>query len=231
MKNKFLTKLQENFNDVSLLKTALTHRSWVNEHSGVRDHNERLEFLGDAVLELIVSTRLYVEFPKEKEGFMTNLRANIVNTVNLAKIATKLDIGSELFLSKGEEDGGGRQNPSLLANSVEALIGAIYLDQGLTAASKFINDHLLIEIDEKLSQPLKDAKSRLQELIQAKSLPTPKYKVIEEVGPDHNKEFTIQVLVDGKPIANGVGKSKAEGQQKAAENALNALLVTRANLS
>ncbi len=220
MANDFLQQLKTEFVDVNLYETALTHRSWVNEHPGVRDHNERLEFLGDAVLELVVSTRLYKEFPKEKEGFMTNLRANIVNTVNLAKIATKINIGSQLYLSKGEEDGGGRLNPSLLANSIEALIGAIYLDQGLEAASKFINDHLLIEIAEKLAQPLKDAKSRLQELVQAKGQSAPKYKVVGEVGPDHNKEFTIQVIVEGEAIGNGVGKSKAEAQQVAAENAL-----------
>ncbi len=216
----FLAKLRDSFSDNTIFDTALTHRSWINEHPGIRQHNERLEFLGDAVLQLAVSTHLFNNFPEEKEGFMTNLRSNLVNTVNLAKMAQRLNLGEYIFLSKGEEDGGGRTNSSVLADSIEALIGAIYLDLGMEFAQKFINDHLLPQIDEKLTLPLKDPKSRFQELVQARGLTTPKYKVIKEVGPDHDKQFTIVVSVAGKIIAQGEGKNKLAAQQQAAAVAL-----------
>lgn len=220
MINDFLKKLRTKFKNKNLFDTALTHRSWVNEHPRARDHNERLEFLGDAVLELVVSEKLYLKFPYEKEGFMTSLRANLVNTVNLSNVAKKIAIGQEIFLSKGEEDGGGRINQSLLANSVEALIGAIYLDQGLSNADKFITENLISQIDEKLTKPLKDAKSRLQELLQSQGFATPRYKVVKEAGPDHAKEFTVQVHVKDEVLGKGSGKSKAEAEQSAAENSL-----------
>lgn len=208
------------FTDQSLLELALTHRSWVNEHGKIRESNERLEFLGDAILEFVVSKEIFNQFPDKEEGYLTVLRANLVNTVSLAKLAQKLEVGKLLYLSKGEEDTGGRTNTSLLANTIEAIIGALFLDGGIEKAEKFIHEQLLITIDETLAQPLKDAKSRLQELVQAQGLPAPKYEVIEEEGPDHNKEFTIQVVVDGKPVAAGLGKNKSEGAQKAAEKAL-----------
>lgn len=208
------------FNNQNLLKQALTHRSWVNENSDNYGTNERLEFLGDAILEFIVSKEIYNKFPNEEEGYLTALRANLVNTKNLSQVATKLDIGNMIFLSKGEEDGGGRLNPSLLADTIEAIIGALFIDQGISAAEKFVSENILVDIDNKTKLSLKDPKSLLQEKIQAKNLPAPKYQVVSEVGPDHNKEFKIEVLVNGKSIASGVGKSKSEAEQDAAFNAL-----------
>jgi len=212
--------LEKLFTNQSLLALALTHKSWVNEHSGIRESNERLEFLGDAILEFVVSKEIYSQFPDKEEGYLTVLRANLVNTVSLAKLAQKLTLGERLLLSKGEEDTGGRTNTSLLANTVEAIIGALFLDGGLDKSEAFIQEHLLTTIDETLSLPLKDAKSRLQEIVQAQGLPAPKYEVMGEEGPDHNKIFTIQVLVDGKPIAEGTGKNKSEAAQQAAERGL-----------
>lgn len=208
------------FQDTNLLEQALTHRSWVNENAQNLGTNERLEFLGDAILEFLVSKEIYRRFPNEEEGYLTALRANLVNTKNLAEVATKLEIGKLIKLSKGEEDGGGRLNSSLLADTVEAIIGALFLDQGIEAAEKFVKENILIDADKKASLPLKDPKSLLQEKVQAKNLPAPKYQVISENGPDHNKEFTIEVVVNGKSVAKGLGKSKSEAEQDAATNAL-----------
>lgn len=215
-----ITQLKELFKDKELLVQALTHKSWVNEHPGVRGTNERLEFLGDAVLEFIVSDHLYREFPDKEEGYLTALRANLVNTQNLAEVAKKLSIGRELLLSKGEEEGGGRENTSILADTVEAIIGAIFIDQGAPAATSFVNENLLEEVSEKVKGPLKDPKSILQELVQAEGFSTPKYKVIEESGPDHNKKFVVEVSIDGKKKGLGEGKSKNLAEQEAAKNAL-----------
>lgn len=212
--------LKDLFLDKNLLTLALTHKSWVNENPGKRTSNERLEFLGDAILEFVVSKELYEKFTNKEEGYLTALRANLVNTQNLSEVAKKLNIGSALFLSKGEEEGGGRQNSSLLADTVEAIIGAIFLDQGLKKVSEFIHTNLLVEIPEKLREPLKDPKSRLQEYVQAKGLSTPKYKLIEESGPDHSKKFIMEVVIDGESWGRGVGKSKSIAEQKAAEDGL-----------
>lgn len=212
--------LKQSFKDKDLFDQALTHRSWVNEHKGVRTSNERLEFLGDAVLEFIVSKEIFNDFPDEGEGYLTALRSNLVNTVSLAELATKLELGEHLYLSKGEEESGGRTNTSLLADTVEAIIGAIFMDQGTGAAETFIKENLIIDMEERVHQPLKDAKSRLQEYVQGKSLPAPKYQVIEESGPDHNKKFVVEVVIDGKPWGKGTGKSKAAGEQEAAKSAL-----------
>ena len=214
-----LDKLKKNFKNTKLFEQALTHKSWLNENNRKRESNERLEFLGDAVLEYIISKELYSLFPDKSEGYLTALRANIVNTKNLHQIAVKLNIGKGLYLSKGEEEGGGRSNPSLLADTVEAIIGAIYIDRGLTATDKFIKKYLLSDLSEKLSQPLKDAKSALQEKVQAKGLPAPVYTVISESGPDHAKSFDVAVMIKEKIIARGKGKSKGEAEQNAAENA------------
>ncbi len=208
-----------------LLDQALTHRSWVNENKGQRPSNERLEYLGDAVLEFVVTSELFKRFPDKPEGFLTALRANLVNTTNLASIAFKMNLGEAIFLSKGEEEGGGRTNPSLLADTVEAVIGAIYLDQGLDAAQDFIDQNLLANLDQKLKEPLKDAKSRLQEAVQAKGWPAPKYKVVKQTGPDHAKEFEVQAQITDqkgklKATAKGKGTNKAAGQQEAASQAL-----------
>ena len=208
------------FLNQNLLSQALTHRSWVNENDNNRGTNERLEFLGDAILEFVVSLSIYNKFPNEEEGYLTALRANLVNTKNLSIVAEKLNLGKEIYLSKGEEEGGGRTNPSLLADTVEAVIGAIYLDRGITAAQKFIEENILIDVDKKAKTPLKDPKSLLQEKIQSRNLSAPKYQVVSEIGPDHNKEFTIEVIINGEAKAKGVGKSKSEAEQDAASSAL-----------
>ncbi len=212
------------FKNEELLKQALTHRSWVNENKDNNGTNERLEFLGDAILEFIVSKVIYAKFPGKEEGYLTALRANLVNTKNLAAIATKLGIGNMIFLSKGEEEGGGRTNSSLLADTVEAIIGALFIDQGIEASEKFITDNILVDVEEKASLPLKDPKSLLQEKVQSEGFSAPKYQVISETGPDHNKEFTVEVVVNGKQAAKGLGKSKSEAEQDAAGSALKNML-------
>lgn len=212
----------KNFKDKSLFDLALTHRSWVNEHKGVRTSNERLEFLGDAILEFVVSKELYKKFPDKEEGYLTALRANIVNTVSLADLAKKLNLGSILYLSKGEEESGGRTNPSLLADTVEAMIGAIYIDRGIDDAEKFILENLLIDVEKRAAEPLKDPKSLLQERVQSQSLPAPKYQVVEESGPDHDKKFVVEVVVSGEVWGRGEGKSKSLAEQEAAKDALKA---------
>jgi len=205
-------KLESYFENKNLYELALTHKSWVNEHPRVRESNERLEFLGDAVLEFVVSKELYQRFPDKEEGYLTALRANLVNTINLSEVAKTLNLGAKLYLSKGEEETGGRENPSLLANTVEAIIGALFLDKGVNT--------LLSGIEEKLAKPLKDPKSLLQEYIQAKGEKAPQYEVVEEVGPDHEKWFTIKVTSNGKALAKGEGRSKSEAAQEAAKEAL-----------
>lgn len=212
--------LNDLFNNKDLLDLALTHRSWINENKGKRTSNERLEFLGDAILEFIISRELYKSFPDQEEGYLTALRSNLVNTTSLADIAAKLDLGKIIHLSKGEIDTGGRKNPSLLADTVEAIIGALFWDQGLSAAEKFINENLLKDLENRSKMPLKDAKSRLQERVQSKGLPAPKYKVIREEGPDHDKKFEIEVLVEEKSWGRGMGKNKAAAEQEAAKSAL-----------
>jgi ribonuclease-3 len=212
--------IEENFNDKELLNLALTHRSWVNEHSGTRGSNERLEFLGDAILEFVVSRELYVMFPDKEEGFLTSLRSKLVNTQNLSNIAKKLDLGSKIFLSKGEEETGGRTNNSILADTVEAVIGALFLDGGIVKSEEFIKKELLSDIKSVLSEPLKDPKSMLQEIVQSKGFSAPKYKVIKEEGPDHDKRFTIQAIVNDESWGEGTGKNKSEAAQAAAHDAL-----------
>jgi ribonuclease-3 len=214
MKN--LNTLKETFDNKDLFDQALTHRSWVNEHKGVRQSNERMEFLGDAILEFVVSKQIYTSYPDKEEGYLTALRANLVNTVALAEIAEKLEIGPELYLSKGEEDSGGRTNTSLLADTVEALIGAVFIDKGIREAEKFIEANILVNAEKKASQPLKDFKSRLQEMVQAKGYSAPKYQVVEESGPDHDKKFIIEVIVYGESWGKGEGKSKSTAEQEAA---------------
>jgi ribonuclease-3 len=217
---KSSSNLSSLFKDKSFFDCALTHKSWVNEHKGIRTSNERLEFLGDAVLEFVVSRELYKSFPDKEEGYLTALRANIVNTISLSEVAKSLDLGKDIFLSKGEEESGGRQNTSLLADTVEAIIGALFIDQGIAKAEEFINANLLNNIDQRVKQPLKDSKSLLQEYVQSQSLPTPKYKVVSEVGPDHKKKFVIEVQIGTASWGRGEGKSKATAEQEAARQAM-----------
>lgn len=209
--------------DQKLLTLALTHRSYLNENAEASSSNERLEFLGDAVLELITSEELYKRFPEKDEGFLTALRANIVNTKSLAALARELNLGEKILLSKGEEASGGRSNESLLADTVESIIGALYMDGGFTAAKRFIVDNLLTNLDERAQEPLKDPKSLLQELVQSKKLRAPVYRVVGMVGPDHKRHFTVEVLVNGESVGKGEGSSKSEAEQNSAKAGLEKL--------
>jgi len=211
--------------DEGLVLQALTHRSWLNEHPKERTQsNERLEFLGDAVLELVVTEELYEKFPEEPEGTLTALRSSLVKTETLARIAQVLELGSHLRLSKGEDATGGRENPQLLANVFEAMVGAIYKDSGKTTVKAFVKKHLFPILEEIITNHLdRDAKSLLQEKVQAKGLPAPIYRVEKEEGPDHSKIFTVAVLVNGERVAKGVGKSKQQAQQEGARSALEKL--------
>ena len=209
------------FNNRQLLEQAFIHRSYLNEHS--RSHleqNERLEFLGDAVLELTVTRYLYDHF-YNAEGELTNWRSALVKTESLASISTRLGLGEYLMLSKGEDKGGGRKRKTLLANVFEALLGAIYLDQGYEAADKFVQDHVLTGLDDILkSKSYIDPKSRFQELAQERESTTPNYRVLTESGPDHNKHFVMGVYVGRKKLGAGEGASKQAAQQAAAADAL-----------
>jgi ribonuclease-3 len=210
------------FTDLELLVRALTHRSALNEGvSSSKISNERLEFLGDAVLELATTKFLFFHLPNDQEGVLTAYRSALVKTSTLAATARKLELGERILMSKGEESTGGRDNDSLLADTMEAVIGAIYIDQGFEAAEKFLAEHLFPLYEEIKEQKLyQDAKSLLQETVQGKGLSTPAYQVINEDGPDHDKEFTVQVMVDKKVVGTGQGKSKQLAQQAAARQAL-----------
>ncbi len=210
-----------NFNKPQLLVSALTHRSALNERKNLKQSYERLEYLGDAVLELVISDHLYKTYPKKPEGELTHLRAQIVQTKTLAAAAKKIKLDQHLILSSGEKKAKGHQNPSLLADCFEAVVGAIYLDQGIKQATNFIQKYLLKNLDQLIkSAHITDYKSQLQELVQSKYKLTPTYQVIKTIGPDHNKEFTIKVFLDKKAIATGTGKSKQNAQQRAAKAAL-----------
>ncbi|MBI2595844.1 ribonuclease III [Candidatus Daviesbacteria bacterium] len=204
-----------------IYQTAFTHRSFLNENKKATESNERLEFLGDSVLSLIISSFLYNSRPQDAEGDLTNLRSFIVKTQSLAKAARSLDLGKFLGLSKGEEMSGGRENTQILANTFEAFLGAIYLDQGLEAARRFIEDNLLPFFTEELkSGPPKDAKSMLQELTQTKTKQSPKYKIIQTFGPDHAKEFKVGAFLQNRQIGEGSGPSKQVAEEQAANKAL-----------
>jgi len=209
------------FKNQALLRNAFVHRSYLNEDPNFDlPSNERLEYLGDAVLELVVSHHLYQNYPKLTEGELTALRAALVRTESLATEARRLGLGDALLLSKGEEQGGGRTNPYLLANTFEALIGAIFLDQGLEKAAAFIKKELLPKTDDILRRGLKDAKSLFQEKAQEKYSITPTYKTLAEWGPDHNKQFRVGVFLGKEKVAEGEGRSKQMAEEAAAKNAL-----------
>lgn len=222
MESNLEKTLRLKFNDKNLLRTAFIHRSYLNEHPEERlTNNERLEFLGDAVLGLVVSETLYRRYPESPEGDLTNLRSSLVNAKTLSTAAASLGLGGYLHLSKGEEATGGRTRQYILANTFEALVGAIFLDQGLPAVKKFLDSHLLLYLQEIIEKKLyKDFKSILQEKAQEELGVTPIYKIIEEKGPDHAKIFRTAVLVDKKRFADGEGSSKQEAEQQAAKAAL-----------
>jgi len=214
-------KLGVEFKDPELLLTAFTHRSYVNEHrKTAREHNERLEFLGDAVLELVVTEYLYNNFT-DPEGTLTNWRSSLVRTESIGAAAIRFEFEPLLRLSRGEKRGTVRARAQILANCYEAVIGALYLDQGYDAAKHFIEKSLLVTFEEILkSGSWMDPKSHLQEIVQSQEGHTPQYKVLEEDGPDHDKNFTVGVFVDGKLQGTGQGPSKQIAQVLAAESAL-----------
>lgn len=214
-------KLHVSFNDIGLLITAFTHRSYVNEHrKTVFEHNERLEFLGDAVLELVTTEFLFTRHD-DPEGILTNWRSALVRTESIGEAAARYEFEPLLRLSRGEKRGTARARAQILANSFEAVVGALYLDQGYEAAKVFIEESLLTTFDQILqSGSWMDPKSHLQEVVQSKDGFTPQYKVLSEEGPDHDKIFTIGVYVNGKLKGQGVGPSKQTGQVAAAEDAL-----------
>ncbi len=210
-------KLGFEFNDINLLVTALTHRSYVNEHREVvKEHNERLEFLGDAVLELVSSDFLYRNYD-EPEGIMTALRAALVRTESIGDAGKELGYEPLVRLSHGEKNGSERAHDVILADCFEAVIGAIYLDQGYEEAKKFISKHILVKIDEILEEGTwRDPKSYVQELAQKIDGETPVYRTLKEDGPDHDKVFTVGVYVGNKLLGTGSGHSKQEAQTEAA---------------
>jgi ribonuclease-3 len=213
------------FNNISLLEQALVHSSYVNENPDLAPTpNERLEFLGDAVLGLIVAERLYQDFPQFTEGQMTRLRAALVRRETLARMAQAIGLGDHLYLGKGEEASGGRQKPLNLAGAIEAVIGAIFLDQGLARARDFTLRLLETDLQEAVTRGDSiDYKSELQELIQAREQQTPTYHVIESTGPDHDKRFTVEVRVGDTLLGRGSGKSKKAAESEAARAALEKL--------
>ena len=219
--NNLQKLLKINFRNLALIKQAFIHRSYLNEVKKPVSSNERLEFLGDSILSYLVSDYLYQTFPLLPEGELTNLRSSVVKTSTLANIAKSLDLGSYLFFSRGEEEGGGRNNPSLLADTFEALLGAIYLD-GKISAVKSILDRFLFPLFPKImaEKSYKDAKSMFQEFVQEVTKFSPIYKVLHEEGPDHAKKFVVGVYVGRDLWGEGSGKNKHEAEQAAASIAL-----------
>ncbi len=215
------TTLGIKFDNQDLLREALTHRSFLNENPKAKRSNERLEFLGDSVLSILVSTELFRRFPDAAEGYLTGLRSNLVRAKTLSLVAKHLNLGAFLQMSRGEEKSGGRENPSLLANTFEAILGAIYLDQGLETTATFLQTHIFPQIPAATkSESLFDFKSRLQEILQEKDHVSPTYRVLLETGPDHAKTFVVGVFSLKKLLAKGQGKSKQEAEQDAARLAL-----------
>ena len=218
----FAEKIGITFQDIRWLVQACTHRSFLNENSGVvSEHNERLEFLGDAVLELVVTHYLFYKYPERPEGELTAFRSALVNTNTISQAALELGVNGLLLLSKGEQRDMGKARHYILANVYEAMIGALYCDQGYASAEKFITQTLLPKIDEIVEHGLwRDAKSYVQEKAQEIEGVTPSYHVLKEAGPDHDKNFTIGIYFGETCVAEGSGKSKQEAEQEAARKAL-----------
>lgn len=218
----FQNKIGYLFRNKELLEQAFTHRSYLNENrSRGREHNERLEFLGDAVLELVVTEFLYAKYPQKPEGELTAYRAALVNTTSISEAAQRLGMNEYLLLSKGEARDTGRARQIILANAFEALIGALYLDLGYASARDFISKQLFHKADEVVTKRLwQDAKSRLQEMSQEKLGVTPVYELVSQSGPDHDKIFITGVRLGAERVATGEGRSKQEAEQAAAEKAL-----------
>jgi ribonuclease-3 len=208
----FIEKLKLDIKNEKLIQIALTHRSFNG------DNNERLEFLGDAVIELLVSRYIFNRFPKEKEGILTSYRSALVKTETLAATASKLGMGEYILMSRGEEESGGRLRLNILEDAFEALIGAIYMEKGLEYTNKFLYTHLYCALDEIINnKSYINNKSQLQELSQSKYKSTPRYRVIKEEGPAHDKTFTVELIINKKAVSQGVGKSKQEAEENAAK--------------
>jgi len=213
-----------NFITPSLRLRALTHRSYLNEHADVTEDNERLEYLGDAVIDLIVAEWLYHRLPEMKEGRLTRLRSALVRTEQLAAFARALKLGEQLRIGKGEEDNGGRMRDSMLCDTFEALIGAYYLDSGMEAVAAFMRPLLQPVLDDLLHEETDgDSKSRLQEWSQAEHKFTPQYIITHTHGPDHQRTFTAQVIIQGQVVGEGTGRNKRAAEQAAAKDALTKL--------
>jgi ribonuclease III len=219
------------FNDEQLWRCALTHRSYINEHPGIQEHNERLEFLGDSILGFLVSEFLFQRYPHLSEAQLTRLRANLVDETQLARFATELGIGEYMQLGKGAQKDGGRYNPALLSDTFEAIIGAYFLDAGLAAVREFIRalfcsvaDNIAIPPTQTNSQHLIDVKNRFQQWALSEYGSNPEYFLIEEFGPDHAKAFTFGVRVNGIVYGTGTGRRKQDATKAAAEAALKKVL-------
>lgn len=217
----FQKNISINFKNKYLAKQVFVHRSYLNEHKNFElDHNERLEFLGDAVLELVVTEYLYKNY-NDPEGVLTNWRSALVKGESISQIAEEIGMNDLLLLSYGESKSYGKGRKLILANAFEALVGAIYLDAGYKEAFKFINRYLIINLSTIIKKELYiDSKSKYQEIAQEKYAITPHYEILEEIGPDHNKKFTVGLYLNDKKISQGIGKSKQEAEQNAAKNAL-----------
>lgn len=221
-----LNKLQKNlklkFKDKSLLNRALTHRSYVNEYrTGLKD-NERLEYLGDSVLAVVINEYLFKRYEEYPEGDLAKIKSAVVSETTLAKVATEINLGSFLLMGKGEERCGGRERSSILANTFEAVIGAIYLDAGLKESKRYVLSLLKSHIERiDKSSYLRDPKTALQEYVQGKYKERPYYEVIKESGPDHKKQFTVKLIIQGKDVSLGIGTSKRKAEMDAAKKILN----------
>lgn len=212
-------KINYRFREKELLKNAVTHSSYIKEHNRGEQSNERLEFLGDAFFDAIIGEELYKLFPKKEEGFLSRTRAALVCEKSLAKVAGELSIGEYLLLGHGEERSGGRQRASILADTMEAILGAVYLDGGFSAVQQVVLRLFKQAIDDAKQGKyiVTDYKTALQEKLQSRGTTDIKYELLEETGPDHDKTFLVQLVVDGTPKTQGKGKSKKEAEQQAAE--------------
>ena len=221
---EYTRRLGMKFENIHLLHRALTHRSFLNENPHALEDNERLEFLGDAVLDFLVAEWLYNRYPEMSEGPMTRLRAALVGREQLAEFAREIDLGPHVFLGRGEADAGGRERDSFLSDSFEALIGAYHLDQGLDAVRDFLRPMIFDVAEEIIHGPSdKDPKSLLQEEAQARGQGIPVYKLVEQRGPDHDREFVYEVHINGDVLGTGAGRSKQEASKMAAQEALEAI--------
>ena len=221
---EFAEQLRIDFIDPLILTRALTHRSYLNEHPEALEDNERLEFLGDAVLDFVVGAWLYHRFPEMPEGNLTRLRSALVRTENLARFANSVNLGEVMLLGHGESEGGGRERPALLCATFEALIGAIFIDQGIDVVQEFISPMLESATQQIInSNKDKDPKSTLQEWAQSQGLGTPYYKTVSSFGPDHAKSFEVEVHIGNTAYGSGIGRSKQSAAKLAAEEALKEL--------